>query len=133
MYEYRFDKNAIQHGVWKNLIAFVHGYNNKDTPDMMAFQQKEFLSPSSKYEALIQLYPFQAPIIMGGIILAGDAEPPYLKSRAQYQEHVYRHRIHTILSNISAHKPEVVLMYGMDNINSLKSSITNFSVVRNSK
>src|SRR5688572_14559873 len=24
-YEYRFGPNAIQHGVWKNLIAFVHG------------------------------------------------------------------------------------------------------------
>src|SRR3954469_17600539 len=37
MYEYRFDKNAVQHGVWKNLIAFEHGYDNKNLPDMLAF------------------------------------------------------------------------------------------------
>src|SRR4051812_8937149 len=42
MHEYRFDRNAIQHGVWKNLIAFVHGYKNKDAPDMLAYQKRNF-------------------------------------------------------------------------------------------
>jgi hypothetical protein len=126
MYEYRFGKNAVQHGVWKNLIAFVHGYNNKDLPDLLAFQRKEFLSPSHQ-SALIQLYPLPGPHNHGWYYSWLDMPRlPYLKSRARYQEHVYQRRIDTILSNIAANKPEVVLMYGMDNINSLKSSIYEF-------
>jgi hypothetical protein len=35
-------------------------------------------------------------------------------------------RIQAILSNIRAYRPEVVLMYGMDNINTLKKSIQVF-------
>jgi len=31
--------------------------------------------------------------------------------------------MHTILHGISIYKPEVVLMYGMDNINSLRKSV----------
>ncbi len=31
--------------------------------------------------------------------------------------------MHSILKNISVYKPEVVLMYGMDNINLLKKSV----------
>ena len=44
--------------------------------------------------------------------------------------------MHTILENISRYKPEVVLMYGMDNINLLKKSVeevfqkTNFKMVK---
>ena len=34
--------------------------------------------------------------------------------------------MHSILSNISTYKPEVVLMYGMDNINTLKKSVQDF-------
>jgi hypothetical protein len=34
--------------------------------------------------------------------------------------------MHTILSNISTYKPKVVLMYGMNNINTLKKSIQDF-------
>src|SRR5690349_13084517 len=33
LHDYRFGKNAIQHGVWKNLIAFVHGFHKKKLPD----------------------------------------------------------------------------------------------------
>jgi hypothetical protein len=40
-----------------------------------------------------------------------------------YHEHIYESRINTILSNIAKYKPEVVLMYGMDNINGLKISV----------
>src|SRR4051812_43681696 len=29
LFEYRFDDHAAQSSVWKNLIAFVHGYRNK--------------------------------------------------------------------------------------------------------
>ena len=34
--------------------------------------------------------------------------------------------MHHILKNISVYKPEVVLMYGMDNINLLKKSVQEF-------
>lgn len=44
-YEYRFGTNAVQHGVWKNLIAFVHGYNNQELPDLLVYQKKTFVSP----------------------------------------------------------------------------------------
>jgi hypothetical protein len=47
----------------------------------------------------------------------------FLKSRSLYQDHVYRHRIQNILGNISTYKPELVLMYGMGNINVLKRSV----------
>jgi hypothetical protein len=43
-----------------------------------------------------------------------------------YEAHVYQDRIGTILRNVIAHKPEVVLMYGMNNINTLKQSVQNF-------
>lgn len=48
---------------------------------------------------------------------------PYLRSRQEYQDHVYQSRIETILEMVKARKPELVLMYGMSNINSLKASI----------
>jgi len=51
---------------------------------------------------------------------------PFLKSRGLFQEYVYANRIYTILENISRHKPEVVLMYGMDNLNLLKKSVEDF-------
>ena len=47
LYEYRFDNNAIQHGVWKNLIAFVHGYRDEKLPDLLAYQKQTFVSPSA--------------------------------------------------------------------------------------
>jgi hypothetical protein len=34
--------------------------------------------------------------------------------------------MHTLLENIKMYKPEVVLMYGMDNINLLKRSVEEF-------
>jgi hypothetical protein len=34
-YDYRFGNHAVQHGVWKNLIGFVHGYENKKLPDLL--------------------------------------------------------------------------------------------------
>jgi hypothetical protein len=40
-----------------------------------------------------------------------------------YEDYVYPNRMNNILQNISVHKPEVVLMYGMDNINLLKESV----------
>ncbi len=127
LYEYRFDSNAIQHGVWKNLIAFVHGYRQEKLPDLLAYQQHNFLSPSANNEALIQLYPLPGPNSHAWYYSWLDLpELTFLKSRTLYEEHVYQARIHKILSNINTYKPEVVLMYGMDNINTLKKSIQEF-------
>jgi hypothetical protein len=50
----------------------------------------------------------------------------FIKKRTEYQSHVYENRINTILTNLDRYKPEVVLLYGMNNIQSLKTSVQNF-------
>ncbi|HEX5171779.1 MAG TPA: hypothetical protein VFW11_21520 [Cyclobacteriaceae bacterium] len=126
-YEYRFGSKAIQHGVWKNLIAFLHGYKNLDLPDLLTYQKHTFLSSSARNEALIQLYPLPSPHNHAWYYSWLDLpEHPFLRSRDSYEEHVYPSRISTILSNISLHKPELVIMYGMNNINILKKSVRTF-------
>ncbi len=127
MHEYRFEKNAAQHNVWKNLVSFRHGFENKPLPEMMTYQQKNFASAAKANEALIQLYPLPGPHNHGWYYAWLEMPNlPWLKSRALYEDYLYPTRIRTILSKIAAHKPEVVLMYGMDNINTLKGSIQEF-------
>jgi len=126
-YQYRFDSHAVQHGVWKNLIAFVHGYNGEKLPDLLTYQQQAFLSPTAHNEALIPLYPLPSPHNHAWYYSWLDMpELGFLKRRELYQEHVYERRMHSILSNIRTYKPEVVLMYGMNNINTLKKTIQDF-------
>jgi hypothetical protein len=126
LYEYRFDSNATLHGVWKNLIAFVHGYRNEKLPDLLEYQKNLFALPSA-HEALIQLYPLPSPHNHAWYYSWLDLpQVSFLKSRTSYQEHLYQSRLHSILHNISVYKPEVVLMYGMDNINTLKKSVQEF-------
>lgn len=123
-YDYRFDNNAVLHGTWKNLIAFVHGYQNKELPDLLAYQKQFFVLPSPSNEALIRLYPL--PAHDHAWYYSWLDLPPsfgFLKTRALYQEHLFQYRLQHILRNISTHKPEVVLMYSMENINTLKRSI----------
>jgi hypothetical protein len=50
----------------------------------------------------------------------------FLKSRSQYEQHVYPKRIKNILTKIKTYAPEVVVMYGMENINTLKESVQEF-------
>ena len=127
LYEYRFDKNAKQNGIWKNLIAFLHGYKQTQIPDILDYQQHRFVSSSERHEALIQLYPLPGPNSHAWYYAWLDLpQLNFLKSRRLYEEHLYQRRIHTILSNISKYKPEVVLMYGMENINALKDSVQAF-------
>jgi hypothetical protein len=51
-YEYRFGSNAVKHGVWKNIIAFVLGYQNESLPDLIEYQKHNFALPSVQREAL---------------------------------------------------------------------------------
>ena len=126
LYDYRFGKNAIQHGVWKNLIAFEHGYRGKDLPDLLAYQKKSFVTVSDQ-EAWLQFYPLPSPHNHAWYYSwLNMPKFPFLKSRTQYQEHLYSSRVRSILKNITVHQPEVVLMYGMENINTLKKSVLEF-------
>src|SRR5688572_4396735 len=122
-YEYRFGPHAVQHGLWKNLIAFVHGYKAKKLPDLLKYQRSSFVSPSAHSEALIPLYPLPTHNHAWYYSWLELPQFSFLKSRVLFQEHVYPSRIQTILHNIRKYKPEVVLMYGMDNINVLKESV----------
>lgn len=126
-YDYRFSNNAVLHGVWKNLIAFRCGYQNESLPDVLEYQKTFFASTSSHQEALLQLYPLPSPHNHAWYYSWLDMPPfPFLKSRSLYEAHVYEHRINHILESINTHKPELVLMYAMNNINTLKSSVQTF-------
>jgi len=126
-YEHRFDCHATLHGVWKNLIAFVHGYRNETLTDVLAYQKEQFLLPATGREALIKLYPLPCPHNHGWYYSWLDLPRlGFLKSRALYEEHVYEMRIQRILESMSTHRPDVVLMYGMNNITKLKRSVQEF-------
>lgn len=127
LHGYRFDSNAILHGVWRNLISFAHGYKGEAASDRLEYQKKIFASLSEKREALIQLYPLPSPHdhawYYSWLDLPGFK---FLRRRSTYEAKVYPQRIQTILSRMRAHKPDVVLMYGMSNINGLKKSVQEF-------
>jgi hypothetical protein len=125
LYDYRFGNDGILHGVWKNIILFVHGYHGIGPPDLMEYQRNSFVSPSGpNKEALIQLYPLPSSHNHAWYYswLELPARFHFLKSRIQYEQHLFNLRVKTIHSQMYLHKPEVVVMYGMDNINALKSS-----------
>jgi hypothetical protein len=125
-YDYRFGPNAVQHGLWKNLIAFAHGYKTKELPDLLEYQRTAFLSPSAHNEALIPLYPLPTHNHAWYYSWLDLPQFPFLKSRSAFQEYVYLRRTQDILRNINTYRPEVVLLYGMDNINTLKESVQEF-------
>ncbi len=126
LYEYRFDKNAIQHGEWKNIIAFTHGYLGKQLPNLLTYQKKSLALPPKSKEALIRLYPLPAHNHAWYYSWLDLPQLPFLKNRSLYEEHVYQNRMNAILAKMQTHKPEVVVMYGMDNINLLKQSVQEF-------
>ena len=126
LYDYRFGSHATLHGLWKNLITFIHGYQNENLPDLLTYQKNSFALPLQLNEALIPLYPLPAHDHAWYYAWLNLPQFPFLKSRALYQDYVYPSRIHNILKNISVFKPEVVVMYGMDNINLLKRSVQEF-------
>jgi hypothetical protein len=127
LHDHRFDSNAILHGVWKNLIAYVHGYRDKDLPDILSYQRMHFASTTEKEEALIKLFPLPSPHNHAWYYSWLDIQGfDFLKSRTLYERHLYPTRIGLILNKIHIHKPEVVLMYGMNNINAIKKSVQEF-------
>lgn len=126
LYDYRFGAGATLHGYWKNLIAFVHGYRDEKLPDLLDYQQNHFVALSARNEALIRLYPLPAHDHAWYYAWLDLPTLSFLKSRAAYQEYLYSRRIGNIMGNIITHKPEVVLMYGMENINQLKESVQQF-------
>lgn len=126
-YEYRFGNKAAPHVIWQNLVAFMHAYRGQVMADLLDYQKQTFASPSAHNEALIRLYPLPAPHSHSWYYNWLDLPKfPFLKSRLSYEEHVYEHRMQKILSNILTFKPELVLMYGMNNINTLKKSVEEF-------
>jgi len=126
LHDYRFDSNAVQHGEWKNLIAFVNGYEGEPLPDLLEYQKKSLALASNKREALLRLYPLPAHSHAWYYSWIELKNLPFLKSRAMYQEHVYENRMQTILTSIKTHTPEVVVMYGMETIDKLKRSVQEF-------
>jgi hypothetical protein len=127
LHDYRFGEHAGLHGVWKNLIAFMHGYRNEKMPDLLSYQKNIFASPSAQREAWIHLYPLPSPHNHAWYYSWLDLPGlQFIRNRAVYQQHLYQQRIDLILSNINVYKPELILMYGMDNINALKESVQRF-------
>jgi hypothetical protein len=126
LHDHRFGKDATLHGTWKNLIAFVHGYQNKKLPDLLPYQKKSLASPSVYGEAMIPLYPLPAHHHAWYYAWLDLPQFPFLKSRAAYDDYVYPNRMRSILQNINVYKPDVILMYGMNNINLLKESVNGF-------
>lgn len=124
LYDYRFGDKATQHGFWKNLISFAHGYSGKKLPNLLRYQQERFASSSLRSEAWIQLYPLPSPHNHAWYYSWLDLEGfDFLKSRTLYEDQLFQTRITAILHQVRAHKPEAVVMYGMNNIVRLKKSI----------
>jgi len=127
LYDYRFGERAQLSSVWKNLISFAHGCYGEELTDPLLYQKNLFAQPSAQREALIKLYPLPSPHNHAWYYSWLDQPKfPFLKSRTLYQEHMYASRMQCILQNMATYKPEMVLMYGMENINALKKSVEAF-------
>jgi hypothetical protein len=127
LHEYRFGGEAVVHTVWKNLIEFIHGYRSQLLADPLDYQKNHFVSGSEPGEALMRLFPLPSPHNHAWYYSWLDLPQfPFLKSREAYEQFLYGQRIKNILENIRTHKPKVVLMYGMNNINVLKNSVQAF-------
>jgi hypothetical protein len=123
LHDHRFGSDATLHGAWKNIIAFVHGYQHATLPDLLTYQKNSF---ALQTEALIPLYPLPGHSHAWYYSWLDMPQFPFLKSRALYLEYVYTSRMQCILQNIRIHKPKLVMLYGMDNINLLKQTVQEF-------
>lgn len=120
LYDYRFGLGATQHGAWKNLIAFQYGFRGKKLPDLLKYQKTSFAADDA---ALINLYPLPSPHNHAWYYSWLDMPQfPFLKDRKLYEEQLYERRTNGIFESIKTNRPEIVVMYGMSNINDLKNS-----------
>jgi len=120
LFDYRFGPNASLSPVWKNLIAFAHAVRGEKIPDALVYQKKEF---GNTDEALIKLYPLPSPHNHAWYYSWLDVPGfGFLKSRDLYQAHVFPSRINAIMKKIRQYKPGLVLMYGMQDILTLKGA-----------
>jgi hypothetical protein len=127
LYDYRFGSAAIPNNIWKNLSLFVHAFKGEVPPDPLSYQQTRFALSEGGREALIKLYPLPSPHNHAWYYSWLDLPRlRFLKSRSLYQKHLFKTRLDNILRAIELHKPELVLMYGMENIIVLKESIEQF-------
>jgi hypothetical protein len=125
LFDYRFGNNGLLNGVWKNLIAFAHEYKGEQLHDILTYQRTTFARSN---EALIKLYPLPAPHNHAWYYSWLDMPQfPFLKSRELYEDHLFPLRMKVIVGNIIQHKPGLVLMYGMSNINAIKASFPSVS------
>lgn len=126
-YDYRFGDDAVKNSVWKNLVDFEHGFLNQPPPDATGYQKETFASPHSAREALIRLLPLPSPHNHAWYYSWLDMPGfPFLRSRAQYEAHIGEKRITTLLERLREYSPSVVLMYGMQQINTLRQSVQGF-------
>lgn len=121
LFDYRFGTDGMLHGAWKNLIAFAHGFRQEDPPDLLTYQKNYFLR---EREAMVQLYPLPSPHSHAWYYSWQVVSEPlaYIRNRERYEKHVFPRRIETIIDQILKHKPALVLMYGMNNIDAIKES-----------
>ena len=127
-YEYRFGPGAGLSNVWKNLIAFEFGFRNEVAPDFLFYQRNILAAAEHGNEALVKLYPLPGP--RSHAWYYAWLETPgieFLKSRSLYEQALFNKRMEVILSNVEKYKPQLVLMYGMTNINSLKEKIVKWA------
>lgn len=126
-YDYRFGVNAVPSTVLKNLVTFSHAWGNEPTPETFHYQKNLLARPDRSREALLSLLPL--PRAHNHAWYYSWLDLPgldFIRNRKQYVEHLLPKRLERILTNIEAFKPDVVLMYGMDNISLIKESVAAF-------
>src|SRR5690606_6852910 len=124
LYDYRFGDHAAPHTIWKHLTALEYAFRGEPQPNFIDYQEHAFASTTARNEAILKLFPLPAAHHHGWyyswLQLPGLE---FIRSRTTYEERVYPPRIQRILSKIRTCKPELVLFYGMNNINTLKASV----------
>ncbi len=121
-HEHRFGPQPVVHGFWKNLTAFCHGYLQRPVPDLVSYQQSKLASPTG-LEALLVFYPLPAHSHAWYYGWLDVPSLPFLKTRARYEAQLFSPRMETLLAQVKRYRPEMVLMYGMNNVMALKKSV----------
>lgn len=124
LFDYRFGEQAPSNTVWKNLTAFEYAFRGEPLPSYIDYQKHTFASAAARNEAVLKLFPLPSAHHHGWYyswLHVPGLE--FIRDRIKYEETVYPFRIKRILSNIKTYHPELVLFYGMSNINTLKASV----------